>query len=202
MKSVWDSHYKKEKSKLLYPDENFIRLLSKVNTSNKKALDFGCGSGRHSFALEREDYKVIGVDNSKITIDSLRSTPSNIQFEHWMNLPFPVTEKQFGLILAWGVFHYNKRSLAKQIRDALYFALDSNGYFIGSIRAASDTHLKLKDGEMNLSDLAGGYAELYTLDEIKEFLTPFSYFEIGYSERTPLGKLEERICHWFFLAKK
>lgn len=166
------------------------------------ALDFGCGSGRHSFALEREEYKVMGVDNSKVTIDSLNTLSSNVQFEHWIDLPFPVSEKQFGLILAWGVFHYNKREDAKKIRNALYEALDVDGSFIGSIRAANDTHLKLKDGEMNLSDLSGGYAELYTLDEVKDFLSPFSSVEIGYSERTPLGKLDERICHWFFLAKK
>lgn len=202
MKNVWDSHYERDKSKLIYPDENLIRLLSRVTPPNKKALDFGCGSGRHSFLLEREGYSVRACDNSITTINKLQSDKGNINFLHVEKLPYPFSKREFGLIVSWGVFHYNKRSIAKQMRDELMDCLEDRGILLGSIRASTDTHLKIQNGEMALSDLSGGYAETYTQADLEEFLSPFRSFEIGYSERTPLGKLNERICHWFFLAIK
>ncbi|EMY61479.1 class I SAM-dependent methyltransferase [Leptospira terpstrae] len=203
MKNVWDEHYERPKSKLAFPDENLVRLLSRIQPTNRKALDFGCGSGRHSYLLQNEGYLVTACDTAKTTIDSLNQNPSSIR---WIftppdtNLPFSPSE--FGLIVSWGVFHYNQREDAKKLLSSLYSSLDEGGYLLGSIRAEGDTHLGLSKGKMNLVDLSGGYAETYSLEDLKSFLSIFSNVSIGYSERTPLGKLEDRICHWFFLACK
>lgn len=145
---------------------------------------------------------------------SLPVTTQKLQLTHYkkkrrkfVSSTHPVTNflflpNTFGLIVSWGVFHYNKREDAKTLLQSLLNAMAKDGYLVGSIRAEGDTHLGLKAGKMNLTDLSGGYAETYSLSELKEFLSPFSEVSIGYSERTPLGKLNERICHWFFLAKK
>ncbi|MCW7492347.1 class I SAM-dependent methyltransferase [Leptospira sp. 2 VSF19] len=202
MKNVWDEHYERPKSKLAFPDENLVRLLSRIQPKNRKALDFGCGSGRHSYLLEKEGYLVTGCDNAKTTIDQLNEESPSIRFLHTPNTTLPFSPKEFGLIVSWGVFHYNKREDAKNLLSNLYDSLDTGGYLLGSIRADGDTHLGLRQGKMNLKDLNGGYAETYSLEDLKSFLSIFSKVSIGYSERTPLGKLEERICHWFFLAEK
>ncbi|TGL90678.1 class I SAM-dependent methyltransferase [Leptospira congkakensis] len=202
MKNVWDEHYERPKSKLAFPDENLIRLLSKIQPKNRNALDFGCGSGRHSYLLQNEGYKVTGCDTAKTTIDLLNGESSSIRFLHTPDSDLPFSPKEFGLIISWGVFHYNQREDAKKLLSSLYESLDTNGYLLGSIRADGDTHLGLSKGKMNLKDLSGGYAETYSLEDLQTFLSIFSKISIGYSERTPLGKLEERICHWFFLAEK
>ncbi|EOQ96501.1 methyltransferase domain protein [Leptospira wolbachii serovar Codice str. CDC] len=202
MKNVWDEHYERPKSKLAFPDENLVRLLSRIKPNNRKALDFGCGSGRHSYLLRNEGYEVTACDTAKTTIDNLKLEPSPIQWIHTPDSHLPFSPKEFGLIVSWGVFHYNKREEAKKLLSSLYSSLDTGGFLLGSIRAEGDTHLGLSKGKMNLADLSGGYAEIYTLEDLKEFLSIFSNVSIGYSERTPLGKLEERICHWFFLAEK
>lgn len=202
MKNVWDEHYERPKSKLAFPDENLVRLLSRIQPKNRNALDFGCGSGRHSYLLQNEGYFVTGCDNSKTTIDLLNEGNSPIRFLHTPGTNLPFSPNEFGLILSWGVFHYNQREEAKKLLSSLYESLDTGGYLLGSIRADGDTHLGLTQGKMNLTDLSGGYAETYSLEDLKSYLSIFSKVSIGYSERTPLGKLEERICHWFFLAEK
>lgn len=202
MKNVWDEHYERPKSKLAFPDENLVRLLSRIQPRNRNALDFGCGSGRHSYLLQNEGYTVTACDTAKTTIDLLNEESSSIRFLHTSDINLPFSTKEFGLIVSWGVFHYNPREDAKILLSSLYKSLDEGGYLLGSIRADGDTHLGLTQGKMNLADLSGGYAETYSLENLKNFLSIFSKVSIGYSERTPLGKLEERICHWFFLAEK
>ncbi|TGN19287.1 class I SAM-dependent methyltransferase [Leptospira idonii] len=202
MKNVWDHHYQKDKSKLSYPDENLVRLLSKVSHTNKQALDFGTGSGRHIYLLLDKGYTVSASDSSSESIAQIKNQNLPVQLYHTESLPYPFSENQFGLIVSWGVFHYNQRETAKSMLKELHSSLDKGGYLLGSIRANTDTHLKIDSGEMNLQDLKGGYAETYELEDLKLFLSGFTNVEIGYSERTPLGKLEERICHWFFLAQK
>ncbi len=202
MKNVWDQHYERPKSKLTFPDENLVRLLSKIHPPNQKALDFGCGPGRHVYLLQNAGYEVTACDNAKTTIEILKNTDPSIRFLHTPGTSLPFSDEEFGVIVSWGVFHYNRREEAKMLLKSLYQALQPKGYLLGSIRAEGDTHLGLKEGTMNLSDLSGGYAETYSLTDLKDFLSSFSEVSIGYTERTPLGKLEERICHWFFLAKK
>ncbi|XDD47924.1 class I SAM-dependent methyltransferase [Leptospira sp. WS39.C2] len=202
MKNVWDKHYERPKSKLFFPDENLVRLLSKIETPNQFALDFGCGSGRHSILLQNLGYQVTACDNAKTTIDLLEKENPSIRYLYTQGNPLPFGPNEFGVIVSWGVFHYNKREDAKELLNSLYKSLTPGGYFLGSIRAEGDTHLGLNQGKMNLQDLSGGYAETYSLSELKDFLSLFQKTSIGYSERTPLGKLEERICHWFFLAQK
>lgn len=202
MKNVWDEHYERPKSKLAFPDENLVRLLSRIQPKNKKALDFGCGSGRHSYLLQNEGYLVTACDTAKTTIDLLNEESSSIRFLHTPGMNLPFSPNEFGLIVSWGVFHYNPREDAKNLLSSLYESLEEGGYLLGSIRADGDTHLGLSQGKMNLADLNGGYAETYSLKDLKSLLSIFSKVSIGYSERTPLGKLEERICHWFFLAEK
>ncbi|TGK48129.1 class I SAM-dependent methyltransferase [Leptospira bouyouniensis] len=202
MKNVWDKHYERPKSKLGYPDENLVRLLSKIQPPTMTALDFGCGSGRHVSLLQNFGYETIGCDNSKTSIDNLKKKEPQAKWLYTPDSKLPFAPHTFGVIVSWGVFHYNKRSEANILLHSLYDALAQGGYLLGSIRAEGDTHLGLNQGTMNLTDLSGGYAETYSLQDLKNFLSIFSEVSIGYSERTPLGKLEERICHWFFVAKK
>ncbi len=202
MTNVWDSHYKKDKSKLQYPDENLVRLLSRTSPPNKHALDFGSGSGRHIPLLTENGFEVSASDSSTESVALLKEKHPQIQIHHTDKLPYSFSKNSFGLIVSWGVFHYNERTVAHAIVKELYESIEIGGYLLGSIRAESDTHLGIKAGEMNLTDLKGGYAETYSLAELNLLLSFFSSVQIGYTERTPLGKLEERICHWFFLAKK
>ncbi|MGQ2871957.1 class I SAM-dependent methyltransferase, partial [Leptospira santarosai] len=107
----------------------------------------------------------------------------------------------FDVIVSWGVLHYNSAQSAREILREKTRILKQGGYLAGSVRAAGDTHLRAQGTVIGTEDLKGAYSRFYTLEELKEDLRGFSHTDFGYTERTPLGKLEERICHWIFLAK-
>jgi anthraniloyl-CoA monooxygenase len=51
-------------------------------------------------------------------------------------------------------------------------------------------------------DLEGADIKLYSKENVVSLLTHFSNTQLGYMERTPIGKLEEKISHWIFLCRK
>ena len=70
MRNPWETHYKRDRSALFFPDENLVRLLKKALDASPKnpeflALDLGCGSGRHlSLCRDLGIPRVIGTDRS------------------------------------------------------------------------------------------------------------------------------------------
>jgi SAM-dependent methyltransferase len=199
---IWDEHYRKIKSKLLYPDENLVRILSKISINNGKALDFGAGSGRHSQLLKNFNFNVTALDSSTNSLDLIKEIDPEIKTVLSSSPPYPFENYEFDLIVSWGVLHYNDNETIHHIIEEYHRILNKNGFLAGTIRSIGDTHLALKQGISNLEDLQGAEARLFKKDEVIQFFSKFSNLELGYMERTPIGKLEERICHWIFLAKK
>ena len=75
---IWDSHYAKEKSKLVFPDENLVRILSRIPTTGA-ALDHGAGSGRHTILLKSYGFQVSACDYSSKSMDSIKAKLFPIQ---------------------------------------------------------------------------------------------------------------------------
>ncbi|AOP34478.1 SAM-dependent methyltransferase [Leptospira tipperaryensis] len=205
--SAWNTHYTRNKSRLGYPDENLVRMLSKIKTNTeessvpKRALDFGAGSGRHCILLNEFAYQVYATDYTENAVQTISKEYPFVKAIISDRPPFPFENGFFDLIVSWGVLHYNSVELAKQILDEKKRILKPGGFLAGSVRAVGDTHLQAQGTTIQTPDLKGAYSRFYTLEELKQDLNGFSQVEFGYTERTPLGKLEERICHWIFLAK-
>lgn len=196
---VWDSYYKKNSNILIYPDENLVRIIEKKYCREwQYALDFGCGSARHIKYLKHKKIPYLyGIDFSKEIIQKNKKRFPEIQFIYYNNeesLPFE--NNQFDLILAWGVLHYNSKDIRQKLLGEFFRLLKKDGLFIGTYRAKQDTHFKYSD----VSE-----SKIYFFDE-KEIYTELSTFfkeiELGYMERSPLGKLNQRIAHYFFCCKK
>ncbi|MCL8267677.1 class I SAM-dependent methyltransferase [Leptospira weilii] len=206
-RSAWNLHYTRTKSRLDYPDENLVRMLSKIGTgysdkqAKRKALDFGAGSGRHCVLLNEFGYQVYATDYTENSVKTIRETCPFVKASLGGNPPFPFEENFFDVIVSWGVLHYNSAKSTQEILKEKIRILKKGGYLAGSVRAVGDTHLQAQGTAVGTEDLKGAYSRFYTLEELKEDLKDFSHTDFGYTERTPLGKLEERICHWIFLAK-
>ncbi|MBV6344965.1 class I SAM-dependent methyltransferase [Leptospira interrogans] len=203
-RSAWNFHYTRTKSRLSYPDENLVRMLSKIDSNKqeeKKALDFGTGSGRHCVLLNEFGYQVYATDYTENSIKTVQEMFPFVKTSLGGAPPFPFEENFFDVIVSWGVLHYNSVRSARDILKEKMRILKKGGYLAGSVRAVGDTHLQVQETVVGTADLKGAYTHFYTLEELKEDLKGFSHIDFGYTERTPLGKLEERICHWIFLAK-
>lgn len=203
-KEAWETHYTRTKSKLQYPDENLVRMLSKIekHSDNPKALDFGSGSGRHCILLKDFGYEVSAGDYSENSVAAIKESYPWAKTYLLQSPPYPFADQEFDLIVSWGVLHYNPPELAKSILKDKFRILKKGGFLAASVRAEGDTHLKAESGKIGTADLKGGATWFYSEKDIRNLLSDFTSFEIGYTERTPLGKLEERICHWIFLAGK
>lgn len=199
---VWNSHYTRAKSKLSFPDENLVRILSKLPISNGRALDFGAGSGRHSLLLKSFGWEVTALDFAKNSLDQIHELDESIGLVHATEPPYPFQDGGFDLIVSWGVLHYNSSELISRIVSEYHRILKDGAFIAGTIRADRDTHLKIKDGQIQLSDLKSAQAQLFSQKEVVSIFKNFSNVQLGYMERTPMGKLEERICHWIFLVQK
>ncbi len=197
---VWDEYYKTHSQRLIYPDENLVRILEKQElTKFSSALDFGCGSGRHLNYLKQKNIKhLYGMDYSWEIIYKNQFFYKDIHFIYYDGIsPLPFPENFFDIIICWGVLHYNDSKMRKFLLSEFYRVLKPKGLFTGTYRSKNDTHFQ---------ESAVRNAKIYFFDE-KEIhrelnAMNFDQIQIGYTERTPLGNLHTKIAHYFFLCKK
>ncbi len=199
-KYIWDTYYKTNNHRLIYPDENLVRIIEKQDLTNlKSALDFGCGGARHLIYLKQKNLnQLYGLDYSLEIIKKNQSLFKEIQFIHYQNeTSLPFIDNFFDIIICWGVLHYNHSKIRKFLLGEFYRILKKDGIFIGTYRAKQDTHFiesEVHNSEIYFFDDKEVYQELSIMN--------FNRIQIGYNERTPLGNLDKRIAHYFFLCKK
>jgi len=181
---AWQNHYRKEKSRLVFPDENVIRFL-KGNEVPRGLLDLGCGPGRHSIVAKSMGFEVtacdfIGnelIDNHKFYREDINWVQTNVT-----SLPFK--ENSFETILCWGVLHYlDEENLQKSIKE-IFRVLKPNGIFFASMRAKEDTHLSFQATQGDLTNSNHNY---FSQSEVLNFFDNYGKVRQGYISRIPLG---------------
>jgi len=197
LKEAWDNHYLKDKARLSYPDENLVRLLRGL-PGQGPALDLGCGSGRHVSLLGEFGFAPLyGGDLSVSSVQLCRETYPEADFFSLDAEEFalPFVDSFFEVVVSWGVLHYNDAPTRARMLAEIRRVLRPGGFFLGTLRAAGDSHFK-SAGDLKALDVEF-FNEETTRTLLGEF---FESLELGFMERTPLGRLDERICHWFFRA--
>ncbi len=208
----WDTHYRKEKSKLTYPDENLVRLtasfLKGKYPENLSALDLGSGSGRHVIALKEMGFGcAIGTDYS---MEALIQSARRIRapFVCAQNTALPFHDGSFDLVVSWGSLHYcHKRYLPIMVEEIMR-VLKTGGWHIGTLRSSRDTYLKKGTHLENnvwrtgLQDLEGSVVSFFSEEELKKALIPYKNFAYGIMERTIPGDMSCLISHWYFRAER
>jgi len=193
--SVWDVHYRTERSRQNFPDENVVRYIHHYlrNFSGVKKpaiLDLGCGSGRNLRFLEDLGLFCVGSDFS---FEAL-STQANVLQSTAVQLPFK--DHSFDLIIAWGVLHYLPSEAILKAVDEILRVLSPQGRFLGTLRSSEDTHLK---EVLEKGDLQQGAANLFSEEELRDILSKFKSVHLGYISRVPIGS-NRVIAHHMFEA--
>jgi SAM-dependent methyltransferase len=208
--SSWNNHYTKQKSKLLYPDENLVRMISSSIPEEKRsqmtAVDIGSGSGRHLKLLQDLGfYSIVGTDisfNSCQIIESLFFPAINCT-----TVCSPFKNNSLDLAITWGSLHYCPRNETEQQVNEIHRILKPYGFLFGTLRSDKDnffTKIDKIDKSTYLvktSDLEPTTVTFFSKVDIRELFKNFSSIEIGHMERTRLNE-DNSIAHYFFKAVK
>lgn len=106
------------------PSKLMVELLEKHNLTNgsgKRALDLGCGQGRHIALLRQYGYQVVGVDFSQDALDicKRRFAGDDLVMLRKVDLTVPGSLENLGdfdLVLQWSVLDHIR---AKYVKDYL-----------------------------------------------------------------------------------
>ena len=193
-RKAWDERYTRARSRPSYPDEHLVRLLSAVQPG--PALELGCGSGRHLELLYEQGFSpVYGTDTSAKSREMCaeRYPEARIRAFQYESLRLDLPDHSQSAIVCWGVLHYNSEADIQALLTETRRLLRPGGVLLGTLRAAGDTHFA------DNPDMAQASLRLFSQDEARAILGEhYAHVELGYSERSPVGQLERRICHWTF----
>ncbi len=209
---TWQDHYKKNKSRLAWPDENLVRMLTRALQDGKEwedpaALDLGCGSGRHLALLEQFGFPVVlGMDNSAGAIKISQDFSPRLFLGD--NRSIPLADSTCSVIVAWGSLHYAPKEDFSTMIDEILRVLVPGGLLLATLRSDRDTYMKKGEHLGNnvwktgLKDIEGTIAAFYNEKEVKAYLGDFSSLEYGIAERSPVGNHHDIISHWLIYAQK
>ncbi len=213
MRTDWNTHYKKDKSVLSYPDENLVRLVSAElkkydSPSGLKAVDIGCGSGRHITFLKNAGIgEVYGSDNSMNALEICREIePGYLVNCDNRNISF--NDETFDISVAWGSLHYTDKNGIIPMISEIKRITKTGGLILATLRNDRDTYLKNgkhlgnNTWQTGLDDLTGTIVSFYVENEMKELFNGFSELRYGWMERTIIGDISKVISHWIIAARK
>lgn len=195
---VWETHYKRDRARQAYPDENVVRLLKRafsLETPGSRALDLGSGSGRHLPLLAEHFSEVVACDFSHT---SLKMSDSTLKRSQAALPELPFVDAAFDFVLCWGVLHYLDAALLEPAIASLERILKKGGHVFLTLRADSDTHLA---AQLHAGDLKEGHARLFSKKEALELFARFKTTQYGFIARQPLGE-EGFVAHHLLFCEK
>ncbi len=160
----------------------------KDQVKSGKALDIGCGQGRHALYLAQQglesygiDYLVRPIQEAKETAKKLNLSNAHFKVTDLFNLEFP--ENYFDLIIDWSVLdHVHPNEWNIYLKNILK-VLKVNGYLCLIEFSASDSRIKNK--LKNFAMDKGSYDHYFREDELKTLFS--NNFDFVKTEESILG---------------
>lgn len=164
--------------------EKFLVKIRKDVTTGR-ALDIGCGQGRHTFLFAQNGFEAYGIDFLERPILEARqkALADNIKNAHFevadvLHVEFP--ENYFDIILDWSVLDHIYPKDWKKYLHNINSVLKPGGFLILTEFSARDT--RITNPDINSKDEAN-YDHFFREDEIKElFKDTFSIVEVVHNE--------------------
>ncbi len=152
----------------------FIKYLKKMNCTGK-ALDIGCGNGRHAVIFAKNKFSVSGIDVSKsaikITNKNAKENKVNISTRIGSVLNLPYQKDSFDVLLDSGCLHHLRKSQWKQYLKNILLVLKKGRYFLLICFSKNSRYIpefSPKSKNRNWTLRNGHYNHFFTNKEIKE----------------------------------
>lgn len=183
-----------ENTKNAKPHKNIEKFME-LNIIPSNALDLGCGAGRDTVFLLKNNWKVLSIDkeNTKnyITTQLTHNELKNFDFKQmdFQNLNL----KNFNLVVANFSLPFCEKANFNELWTKICFSLNNNGYFVGNFFGENDSW-KLVKTNMTF------HSKKDVIDLFKDFEI-IKFEEIEQDAKTASGNLK----HWHIydiVAKK
>jgi len=214
---VWDQRMSELAARTFAPDIKLVELFQALNLAPQRAVDLGCGPGRHLVWLAERGWQVTGLDWSSRALDDARRALdsrglSGELIKGDIRTP-PDLGAPFQLAVATRVFHHGLLSDYKLAIKSLRRLLSAGGHAIISLPSASMIPLNYPVDwveERTLvpteGDEAGIPHHFFTEEEVREYSQEFSSVKLHkvreqYEEQTAQGpQLVKREWLWVVLG--
>lgn len=205
----WDSLYEK---KGIIQKEPSIRVIKAVKFFKqqgiKRILDLGCGTGRHTILLLKENFEVYGCDSSERAIKIIKETLNRGKFEKCDMVSLPYENNFFGAILCHQVIQHGKMSDIKKAISEMYRILKKEGIlFLTVISTKHSKYLTGQEIEPNTrinTDSIDGYIphHFFTENEMNELFKNFKIIKLRHLEWFSELEQDKKSAAWELYARK
>ncbi len=130
MTALWERLHADPRHQLRYPSEHVVRWLSGLGSGEgRRALDIGCGHGRHMRLFEEFGYAAFGLDSASNLYPVSRGEMTDL----------PWRDEQFDIALAFGVFYYGTLDDHRRAARELWRVLKPGGRALVVARTEDDS---------------------------------------------------------------
>jgi len=136
---AWDRRWATEEGRAdwLQPDPDVVAVLSRLKERGvKRALDLGCGVGRHALLLAEHGIAVDALDGSEAGLAYAREEAAARGLDLRLHqaradaLPFP--DETFDFVLSWNVIHHGNLGEVGQRIAEIWRVLKPGGLYQGT----------------------------------------------------------------------
>lgn len=205
----WDRRWKTEegRSDWLEPEPEVMaaaRLLREAGAS--RALDLGCGVGRHSIFLSSLGFSVFAFDASHAGIAFARSQAEaeRIHFMIGLMTELPIEDCSLDYLLAWNVIYHGNRAIVRQSLDEIRRVLGPGGFFQGTMLSKSNDRegmgREIEPGTYIVEGAEDDKANPHfycNAADLTELFAGFDFIDLVDRKHETIG-----LNHWRFLAKR
>jgi SAM-dependent methyltransferase len=147
------------------------RFLRSAKTRGGRALDIGCGEGRHSVAFAQRGFDAVGVDLEPKALARARSAAGGSGARPWFlqanvfALPFP--PDAFDVVMDYGCLHHVRRSDTRRYLDQVVPLVKPGGYFLLSCFSTKFKHHPNERRTRNWLVHAGHYDRFFRREDFR-----------------------------------
>ena len=144
---AWDDAWQCEEGRAdwLVPEPEVLDLAARLRQGGaRRALDLGCGVGRHALAFTRLGYEVVAVDASPSGLVELRRVAEReglaIDTHEAAMTELPVPDAGFDFVLSWNVIYHGDGAVVRQTIAEIGRVLRPGGHYQGTMLSLRNRH--------------------------------------------------------------
>lgn len=211
---AWDETWKSESGRAIWldPEEDVRDLATKLAAQGGgKALDLGCGVGRHAVFLASQGFETCALDGSETGIEHAREQTKKaglgIDFEVGLMTDLPYEDAVFDYVLSFNVIYHGDPKTVVQAVSEIRRILKPGGIYQGTMLSKRNDHFGMgeevaKDTFIYDHDGTGDEAHPHFYCNALELVELFAGFEVSELRDVDHSHRRPNHWHWHLVAER